>query len=174
MDGQPFNGILMREKPGKQARKAKSAAAPLLPATPTSSGVLAPAPKADRSVAWAHENMIRDLLPVVDHLEVGLRTAQEHKTESAVQAGFQLVYDQLIATLKKFGVTPLDAHEASFDPHLHEAVTRVPSAEYPVDEIIQQLHRGYKLDEKLLRPIQVVVSSGPGALRDDEIKAEET
>jgi molecular chaperone GrpE len=118
----------------------------------------------------ANENIIGELLPVIDHFELGLKNSMEHKTDLAVHHGIQMVYDQLITTLKKFGLTPLDAHESGFDPMHHEAVAHVPSDEYPADEIIQQTRRGWKLGDKLLRPVQVVVSSGPGAPRDDEMR----
>ena len=118
--------------------------------------------------ARANEQLLSELLPVLDHFEMGMTTATEHKVDKAVHDGFQIVYDQLLGALKKFGLTPLDVHATAFDPHLHEAVTHVPSNEYPADDIVSQVRRGYKLGDKLLRPIQVIVSSGPGALRDDE------
>ena len=118
----------------------------------------------------AREDLLLELLPVLDHFELGLKTATERATDKAVQPGFQMVYDQLMGMAKKFGLTPIDVHEGHFDPHLHEAVTHVPSDEYQPDEIVAQTRRGYKLGEKLLRPVQVVVSSGPGAPRDDEVK----
>jgi molecular chaperone GrpE len=120
----------------------------------------------------ANEDLIVELLTILDHFERGLAMSLEHKTESAVHDGFRIVYDQLLNVLKKFGVSPLDAHEAAFDPHLHEAVSHVPSDEYGADQIVAQLRRGYKLGDRLLRPVQVVVSSGPGAPRDDGEKAE--
>jgi molecular chaperone GrpE len=117
--------------------------------------------------ARANEDIIVELLTVLDHLERGLATSAEHKTEASVHDGFKMVYDQLTGMLKKFGVTPVDAHEAAFDPHLHEAVSQVPSDEYVADQIVAQLRRGYKLGDRLIRPVQVVVSSGPGAPRGD-------
>ncbi|HEY8240927.1 MAG TPA: nucleotide exchange factor GrpE, partial [Kiritimatiellia bacterium] len=117
--------------------------------------------------ARANEDIVSELLTVIDHFERGLATSLEHKTEDAVHGGFRMVYEQLLGTLKKFGVTPVDAHEAMFDPHLHEAVSHVPSDEYVADQIVTQLRRGYRLGDRLIRPVQVVVSSGPGALRDD-------
>ena len=123
--------------------------------------------KAEWSVS-ANENILRELLPVLDHFELGLKTSAEHKTEKSVHDGFQMVYEQMLGALKKSGVTPLDVHESGFDPVHHEAVAHVPSDEYPADEIIAQTRRGWKLGDKLLRPVQVVVSSGPGAPRDDE------
>lgn len=108
----------------------------------------------------ANEELIRELLPVLDHFELGLKTAAEHSTEGAVVDGFQMVYDQLCAALKRSGLVAVDA-SGVFDPHQHEAVTHVPSAELPADTIVQQTRRGYRLGERLLRPAQVVVSSGP-------------
>ncbi|MFH0908197.1 MAG: nucleotide exchange factor GrpE [bacterium] len=123
--------------------------------------------------ARANEDLISELLSVIDHFEIGLSTSVEHKTEQAVHDGFKMVYEQLLGTLKKFGLAPLDAQSATFDPHLQEAVSHIPSDEYAPDEIIAQTRRGYKLGDRLLRPVQVVVSSGPGAPRDDGEKAPE-
>ncbi len=120
----------------------------------------------------ANESLIRELLPVVDHFELGLKTAQERPTEDAVRDGFRLVHEQLMGVLKRAGLQAVDVHEASFDPHLHEAVAQVPSAEQPVDAIVAQTRRGWKLGDKLLRPVQVILSSGPGAPRDDEVQRE--
>ena len=121
--------------------------------------------------ARANEDLISELLPVIDHFEIGLATSLEHKTEQAVHDGFKMVYEQVLGALKKFGLTPIDAQTAGFDPHLHEAVSHIPSEEYAADEIIAQTRRGYKLGDRLLRPVQVVVSSGPGAPRGDGEKA---
>jgi molecular chaperone GrpE len=119
----------------------------------------------------ANEDLVGELLPVIDHFEIGLATALEHRTEPSVCDGFKMVYEQLLAALKKNGLTPIDAESSAFDPHLHEAVSHVPSGEYPADHIIAQTRRGYKLGDRLLRPVQVVVSSGPGAPRDNGEKA---
>lgn len=122
--------------------------------------------------ATATEGLLRELLPVLDHFDLGLKTAQERPTEAAVRDGFQMVYEQLLAVLKKAGLHPVEAQEASFDPHRHEAVAHVASDEHAEDEIVAQTRRGWRLGDRLLRPVQVVVSSGPGAPRDDEVKRE--
>lgn len=115
----------------------------------------------------ANEDLFSALLPSLDHFEIGLKTAQEQNAHEAVTQGFQLVYDELKSFLKKFNVEPIDAEDQSFDPHLHEAMTHVPSEEKPVDVVIQQTRRGYKMGDKLLRAAQVVVSSGPGNEPED-------
>jgi len=108
----------------------------------------------------ATEDLVAELLPVLDHFELGLQTAAAASADQAVRDGFQMVYDQLQAVLRKVGVTSFEA-AGRFDPHLHEAVTHVPSPEHPADTVVRQLRRGYKLGDRLLRPAQVVVASGP-------------
>lgn len=109
---------------------------------------------------FANESLFLELLPVIDHFEMGLKSAEEHKTDSSVTEGFKLVYSQLLDVLKKFNVTPIEAVGEAFDPHRHEALTHLPS-DQPAETVIEQVRRGYLLGEKLLRAAQVVVSSGP-------------
>ena len=79
----------------------------------------------------ALEDHISELLPVLDHFELGLATAEQHHADRAVIDGFKLVFDQLTAALKKAGLSPIDAEGEMFDPHLHEAATHMPSEEHP-------------------------------------------
>ena len=107
------------------------------------------------------EDLLLELLPVIDHYEMGLQTAEEHHAESAVVDGFKLVYEQFQGVLKKFNVEPIDAVGEEFDPHRHEALTHMPSDEFPAETCSNQIKRGYMFGDKLLRAAQVVVSSGP-------------
>ncbi len=109
----------------------------------------------------AAENVLADLLPVIDHYELGLKTARAQETSASVVDGFQMVYEQFLAALKKHQVTPIAAEGEVFDHNHHEAITYVPSEEHPADVIIAETRRGYKIGDKLLRASQVVVSSGP-------------
>jgi molecular chaperone GrpE len=118
--------------------------------------------------AFATEQLIKDFLAVVDHFELGLANAEQHQTPPAVREGFKLVYEQMLGLLKKQGVTVLTAAPgAPFDPHQHEAISHLPSEHYPADTVIAETRRGYKIGEKLIRPLQVVVSSG-SATGDDQ------
>lgn len=111
---------------------------------------------------FALEDLIQEILPVVDHFEMGLATAGKHNTDAAVLDGFRMVYDQMLAVLRKNGVTQLSAEPgAAFDPHQHEAISHIPSEEHGPDVIIAETRKGYRLGEKMIRPLQVVVSSGP-------------
>jgi len=108
----------------------------------------------------ANEDILKELLPVLDHFELGLKTAEQHKTDPSVLTGFTMVYDQFVQTLKKFKLEPIEAEGTTFDPHLHEAITHMPSESHAPDEVMAMTRRGYKLGDKLLRAAQVVVSSG--------------
>ncbi|MBN2685909.1 MAG: nucleotide exchange factor GrpE [Pontiellaceae bacterium] len=109
----------------------------------------------------ANEDLLLELLPVLDHYEMGLQTAEQHQADGAVVDGFKMVYDQFQNVLKKFNLTAIEAVGEEFDPHKHEALTHMPSDEYPAEVCSNQVRRGYLFGDKLLRAAQVVVSSGP-------------
>ncbi len=122
---------------------------------------------------YANETLFLEMLPVIDHFEMGLKSAEEHQTDCSVTDGFRLVYNQLLDLLKKFNVTPIDAIGETFDPHRHEALTHMPS-DHPAEIVIDQARKGYLLGERLLRAAQVVVSSGsPAAEATDAHPSEE-
>ena len=118
----------------------------------------------------ANEDLLLELLPVLDHYEMGLQTAEQQETDSAVLDGFKLVYDQFNNVLDKFNLKPIDAVGEVFDPHKHEALTHMPSDEYPAEVCSNQVRRGYMFGDKLLRAAQVVVSSGPAESEEDSTK----
>jgi molecular chaperone GrpE len=109
----------------------------------------------------ANEDLLLEILPVLDHYEMGLQTAKQHDADAAVVDGFKMVYDQFQNVLNKFNLEPIEAVGQEFDPHKHEALTHMPSDEYAAEICSNQVRRGYMFGDKLLRPAQVVVSSGP-------------
>ena len=111
----------------------------------------------------ANEDLLLELLPVLDHFELGLETARKQEADAAVLEGFSLVLDQFTALLERFKVKPVEAVGAVFDPHLHEALTHMPSDEVAEGICMNEVRKGYRLGEKLLRAAQVVVSSGAAA-----------
>ena len=115
----------------------------------------------------ANEDLFLEILPVLDHYEMGLETAKKHNADKSVLDGFQMVYDQFQNVLDKFNLKPIDAVGQPFDPHVHEALTHMPSDEFEAETCSNQVRRGYLFGEKLLRPAQVVVSSGPGDTQDE-------
>ena len=115
----------------------------------------------------ANEDLLLEILPVLDHYEMGLQTAEQHDADKAVVDGFKLVFDQFQSMLNKFNLKPIEAVGEAFDPHKHEALTHMPSDEYPAEVCSNQVRRGYMFGDKLLRAAQVVVSSGPVKPKDN-------
>jgi molecular chaperone GrpE len=107
----------------------------------------------------ANEDIMEELLPVLDHLELALQAAGD-KIEDPVVQGFSLVGDQLRGALAKFGLSEIEAAGCEFDPNYHEAIMHMPTAEVEENYIVSVARKGYKLGERLLRAAQVVVSSG--------------
>ena len=116
----------------------------------------------------ANEDLLLEILPVLDHYELGLQNAAQHDADKAVMDGFKLVFDQFQNVLNKFNLTPIEAVGEAFDPHKHEALTHMPSDEFPAETCSNQIRRGYLFGDKLLRAAQVVVSSGPAEANEGE------
>ncbi|MEI6891506.1 MAG: nucleotide exchange factor GrpE [Pontiella sp.] len=116
----------------------------------------------------ANEDLLLEILTVLDHYEMGLKTAEQQDGDTAVVDGFKMVFDQFQNVLKKFNLEPIEAVGQAFDPHKHEALTHMPSEEYAAEICSNQVRRGYMFGDKLLRAAQVVVSSGPAAAEGAE------
>jgi molecular chaperone GrpE len=106
----------------------------------------------------------RKLLPVMDNLTRALDA--ERSVESSESAefrhflhGVQLISKQLSEVLESFGVQPIPAVGERFDPHIHEAVVTEPSDEHEPDTVVEELARGYRIGDRLLRPAMVKVAS---------------
>jgi molecular chaperone GrpE len=108
--------------------------------------------------------MIRKLLPVLDHFELGLDAARaEAAVPAGILKGFQMVQDQLRGILSESGVSEIEAMDQPFDPQLHECIAHLPSEAAPEGTVTALTRRGYRMGGAVLRPAQVVVSSGRSA-----------
>ncbi len=108
--------------------------------------------------------VVRKLLPVVDNLGRALDAersleASESKEFRHFLRGVELIGKQLNELLESFGVEPIVAVGERFDPHIHEAVVTEPSDEHEPDTVVEELARGYRIGDRLLRPAMVKVSS---------------
>jgi molecular chaperone GrpE len=108
--------------------------------------------------------VVRKLLPVVDNLGRALDAersleASESKEFRHFLSGVELIGKQLNELLESFGVEPIVAVGERFDPHIHEAVVTEPSDEHEPDTVVEELARGYRIGDRLLRPAMVKVSS---------------
>ncbi len=109
----------------------------------------------------ANQDLFLEILPALDHFELGLETAKSQDTDKAVIEGFALVLEQFKSVLDQFKVQSIKAVGEKFDPHLHEALTHLPSDDYEEGICMNEVRKGYLMGEKLLRASQVVVASGP-------------
>jgi len=105
--------------------------------------------------------LVRDLLPVVDNLERAIAAAEKAEGGSALLSGVQLVATQLAAILKAHQCVRIEAVGAPFDPNFHEAIGQEPSDEHPAGTVSRAFQAGYKLHDRVIRPAQVFVSTGP-------------
>lgn len=109
----------------------------------------------------AAANVVESLLPVLDNMKLGLQAAENHPEAKDVTFGFKMVDDQLKKSLSEQGLEELIPDGASFDPNLHECIAHQPSGEVAEDHIIQTVRAGYRLNDRLIRAANVIVSSGP-------------
>jgi molecular chaperone GrpE len=110
--------------------------------------------------AYANADLLRGLLPILDTFEMGLDAARAESQKSTVFQGLKMVQGMFGNYLRDFGVEEVPAEGQTFDPNLHEALSTEPSDTVPDHKVIRVLRRGYKLKDRLLRPANVVVSSG--------------
>lgn len=111
-------------------------------------------------------NVMRRLLPLVDDLDRALANAPADGTTVTTEMlawieGVRLIGRKLQALLESFGVKPIEAVGKPFDPYYHEATVRLESADHPEGTVLAEIQRGYLMDEEVLRPTQVAVSSKP-------------
>jgi molecular chaperone GrpE len=104
--------------------------------------------------------LIKALLPALDNLQRALQAAATSKNADELVTGVELVVKQFDAALAAMGVQPIAATGQPFDPNLHEAITQVPSADHPPMTVLQDVERGYVLNDRVIRPTKVVVSKG--------------
>ena len=112
---------------------------------------------------FANENILREILPVIDNLERAVEHADQVANGGGLLEGVKMTLTQFSQVLGRFGVEPVEALGQPFDPALHQAMGQIESDEQPVNTVIQQMQKGYQLNERLLRPAFVMVAKAPSA-----------
>ncbi|HEY5544301.1 MAG TPA: nucleotide exchange factor GrpE [Candidatus Binatia bacterium] len=115
----------------------------------------------DDAIRFANEAMIKDLLPVVDNLERAVAHAAGGGNGKPIVEGVEMVLKGLLDVLAKHGVTQISALGQSFDPSKHEAMAQVESESHEPNAVVDELHKGYMLRDRLLRPALVSVAKAP-------------
>ena len=128
--------------------------------------------KAD-AIQYGNENLLRDILPLVDGMDRALEHACNSEDFEAFRKGLKLLQGQLLGCLQKHGVEMIDTAGKDFDPHVHEAMMQVESAEHEDSQVVGEFERGYLLNGRLLRPAKVSVCKRPSWGGDRENNCEE-
>jgi molecular chaperone GrpE len=128
---------------------------------------------------YAAADVLLDLLPIIDNLERALSASSTASASAqrapadkeaghhggaeldAFRRGVELIHKQMLDLLRKRGAVPIEALGADFDPNVHQAVIHEPSDAHREGEVMQEMQRGYKLGERLLRPAMVKVAKRP-------------
>ncbi len=108
---------------------------------------------------YGAENTLKKVIEVLDNFERGEQANETVEDCSKLKESFSLVHKQLVDVLTKVGLEEIEADGKEFDPNFHEAVMQTPTSEYPEHTIIAVLQKGYKLEDRVLRPALVNVAT---------------
>jgi len=114
-------------------------------------------------VKFANEAIISELLNVLDDLERTIELAQsKHQDIEAFLKGVEMILAHLYELLKEHGVKPIEAKGKLFDPHYHEALVQIDNPEVPEHTVVEELQKGYLLNDRVIRTAKVKVSKNSG------------
>jgi len=115
------------------------------------------------AVRYANESLFTKLIPVLDNFDAALAAASAAPGGAAdsLRVGIQMIHAQLRGALADAGLEEVHATGQAFDPNFHEAVSHQDSTEVPDGHVLQQLRKGYKLRDRLVRPATVIVARNP-------------
>lgn len=115
----------------------------------------------EEQIRYAAVPLIRDMLDVRDNLQRALDAAQSSEQAAGLREGVAIVAKQLDEVLAKHHCRPIPAEGELFDPNYHEAISQMPSDSHAAGTVVHEATRGYQLYERVVRPSQVIVSTGP-------------
>jgi molecular chaperone GrpE len=107
------------------------------------------------------EALMEELLPILDNFERALQAAEATRELEPLLEGVRLTERQIKALLARYDIHPIEAVGQPFDPNLHEAIQRIETDEYEDGVIIDEVERGYRIGERVLRPSRVIVARRP-------------
>lgn len=123
---------------------------------------------------FAGQKTIESLLPALDTFDYARSALNPESEKEKIIEDFNLVFDTLLKALKEIGLEAIDETGIPFDPFYHDPLQQVYTDELPNHTIMQILKRGYKLNNKVIRPALVSVSVNPGEGKKEEHKPEES
>lgn len=113
---------------------------------------------AEAAQKYRAQSLVADILPALDNFERALQVNTADEQTKSVLQGVEMVYRQLVEALQKEGVEAIESVGKTFDPYLHQAVMQVEDGEYEPNTVVEELQKGYKLKDKIIRPAMVKVN----------------
>lgn len=107
---------------------------------------------------YATEDLIHELLPIVDNFERAIYGVGKSGSRENLIQGVEMIYKELFSTLKKRGVEKIDAKGEAFDPTQHEAIDYVETTKHSENIVIEEVAKGYRIKDRIIRPATVKVS----------------
>jgi len=129
----------------------------------------------DEAIKFGQEGLLRDLLTALDNLERTLNHIPEDNQDQVVQGlrqGLSMVLKQFQDTLARYNLTGFASVGEMFDPNRHEALSKKETDEVPPGTVLEEMHRGYLLHDRLLRAALVIVAGEPGEEAKEETSDE--
>ena len=114
----------------------------------------------EEAFRYSGMDVIRDILPVMDNLQRAIEAAEKQSADDPLLAGVRMVYQQLETALEHNRCKKIQALHEPFDPNFHQAISQMPSEEFPEGTVLIVAQEGYTLEDRVVRPSQVVVSKG--------------
>lgn len=113
------------------------------------------------AIKFANERLIMDLLPILDAFDLAMAQGDvtESKDVAAVVSGFDMIKKQIEQFLDKCGVVRIQALDQPFDPNLHQGISQEAHPDKDANTVVKEMQPGYKLNERVIRPSMVVVST---------------
>lgn len=112
--------------------------------------------EADRK--YRSQSLVEELIPALDNFERALQVEVEGDAAQNFANGMKMVYDQFKAALEKEGVEEIPAKGEAFDPHMHQAIMQVEDENYESNVVVEELQKGYRLKDRVIRPSMVKVN----------------
>ncbi|MEK6755998.1 MAG: nucleotide exchange factor GrpE [Bacteroidota bacterium] len=112
-------------------------------------------------IKYARAEMITNLLPILDDFERSMKLSKDRRESEAFLKGIELIYQKLLKFLEAQGVRPLETLGKEFDVEFHDALLQVPRNDVPPHTVIEEVEKGYTLDDRILRHAKVIVSTAP-------------
>jgi molecular chaperone GrpE len=118
---------------------------------------------------FANESLIKELLPVVDNLERAVQlSSSESESMGSFVEGVEMTLKEIRKIFARQKVMPIESIGQPFDPCFHQAVMQLETSEHPANTVVQELQKGYTIQDRLLRPAMVVVSKSNSAHAEAE------